>query len=250
MKRSFAILILSSLGWACSRPAYAEPPTPVDEQLVAIAIPRVIIADSGFAYAVSPVTGSAIWSAEYLTLESFKGDGKRPSGFHIDRSVPADLRANGRDYAASGFDVGHLAPDGDVGNEQDKIVRAVFTNAVPQSPGLNRGLWAQLEKQVRELVDEHHTAYVVTAPVYFVRAERIVLVGSVVKPTSLVKAVLVIEDGKPQRMLCWLAPNKNPPYSTRIDDWRVTVDEAESATQQDLFPWLPDEIEGSLEASK
>lgn len=251
MVRWLAILfVLSPPGWVGSRAASAdELPTP-DVQLVSLCKPRVIIADSGFAYSPSPVTGSATWTAEYLTKESFTGGGKRPTSWHVDRYLPVDLRANGRDYAGSGFHIGHLAADANVGNQQDKIARAVYSNAVPQAPGLNMGLWAQLEKDVRAMVDETHAVYVVTLPVYFLRSERLTLVGSLIKPTHLAKSVLILKGGGPESARSWLIPNRNPQAGARLENYRCTVDEIEDATQLDLFGFLDDSLEISLEGQR
>lgn len=42
----------------------------------------------------------------------------------------------------------------------------LLTNMIPQAPLLNRGLWADLEKQVREWAKERGTVYVITGHIY------------------------------------------------------------------------------------
>jgi endonuclease G len=219
-------------------------------ELNTAAVPRVIQPVDDFAYSPSPVTGSAVWSAEHLTRESLARAAERPSSFYVDDEVHKSLRARSNEYDGSGWDTGHLAPDADGGSEAAKRARARLTNVVPQAPRLNRGLWLQLERHVRELAGKADSVYVVTAPAYLVRNQPAELVGSLIRPTHLVKAVLVINAGQPAGMYCWKIPNETPPAGATLDAYRVTVDEAEALLQLDLFSWLEDSAETRMEATK
>lgn len=236
--------------------------------LESIALPRVIVADDSFVYSPSPATGSATWSAEFITRDMLVGESaERPGSFYVDRDIPAELRASVRDYAGSGYDMGHLAPDADTPDSQAKIRRARLSNVAPQSPGLNRGWWRKLEEHVRELAKEHGAAFVVTAPVY-ARQGRPQVVGSLVAPSHFIKCVLVLDVdetrlnggrivpagfeavAKPHAMHAWIVPNQTPPTSATLETYSRTVDACEELLQLDLFPWLNNQTENRMEAGK
>jgi endonuclease G len=54
------------------------------------------------------------------------------------------------DYAATGYDRGHMAPDGDLSwDQQVEYESFLMTNMAPQAGSLNRGIWKLLETSVR-----------------------------------------------------------------------------------------------------
>lgn len=247
------LIVLSPLAVALFGSASEELPLPADDRLVASFVPRAVQADATFAYMPSPVTGSYAAAIEHLSLASMAGDGKRVGNFHVDQEVPGDLRATARDYQQSRFDIGHGAPDGNVGDDQAKVRRAIFTNAAPQKPGLNRGLWRQIEDAVRATIDERHSAIVVTVPIYCYRSYPVQTIGPghIFVPTHFAKAAVVLDgEGKPEQMLAWLVENKTPGARSSLDLSKASVDEIERLTQSDLFAWLPDDIETKWEAAK
>jgi endonuclease G len=67
-----------------------------------------------------------------------------------------------KDYTASGFDRGHLAPAADFkcGTAQDMAETFYFSNMAPQYPGMNRGQWKSLEEHTRALAQQHDSVFV------------------------------------------------------------------------------------------
>jgi len=67
----------------------------------------------------------------------------------------ADASLNGTgarpdDYAGTGYDKGHMSPDGDLSwSQQVEYESFLMTNMVPQHGSLNRGIWKLLETSVR-----------------------------------------------------------------------------------------------------
>ena len=54
------------------------------------------------------------------------------------------------DYAGTGYDKGHMAPDGDLSwDVQVEFESFLMTNMAPQAGSLNRGIWKLLETSVR-----------------------------------------------------------------------------------------------------
>lgn len=72
----------------------------------------------------------------------------RTNAFAIDQSVPNGPKPD--DYAATGYDKGHMSPDGDLSwDVQVEFESFLMTNMSPQAGSLNRGIWKLLETSVR-----------------------------------------------------------------------------------------------------
>ena len=72
----------------------------------------------------------------------------RTNAFATDQSVQGG--ATPQDYAATGYDKGHMAPDGDLSwDPQVEYESFLMTNMSPQAGSLNRGIWKLLETSVR-----------------------------------------------------------------------------------------------------
>src|SRR5690606_31321413 len=71
---------------------------------------------NGFAVAYSGVSRTPLWSAEYLTPQRLKQAKSisRENNFHEEEKVPAAVRSRLSDYSRSGYDRGHMAPNGDM----------------------------------------------------------------------------------------------------------------------------------------
>ena len=87
----------------------------------------------------------------YLSYKLYKGGGKcSREGFRFknDTKIPT---ATDKDYAGSGFDMGHLANAADFANDcQKDELTFRFYNCLPQYPNLNRGIWKRCETQIRQ----------------------------------------------------------------------------------------------------
>lgn len=76
----------------------------------------------------------------------------REAGFHADGKVPNF----NRDYAHSGYDIGHLCSASDEnGDKVDEFNSFSYCNVFPQRPNCNRLTWLALENQVRQLADQY-----------------------------------------------------------------------------------------------
>jgi endonuclease G len=72
----------------------------------------------------------------------------RTNAFVADKSVQGG--ATPADYAGTGYDKGHAAPDGDLSwSEIVEYESFLMTNMYPQHGSLNRGIWKLLETSVR-----------------------------------------------------------------------------------------------------
>lgn len=145
------------------------------------------------AYAVAPLVGARIpaWAAERLTKASVAAAEKEARGgrFYADRALPPKERANLADYAGSGYDRGHMAPAGDMGDAKAMTESMSLANMVPQVLSLNRILWQDIEKETREFAATDGEAWVISGPIVPPDAPR--LNGRVAVPAATFKAILV-----------------------------------------------------------
>ena len=159
-----------------------------------------------FATLHSGVTRTPLYSAEHLTrarVEGARGQ-RRVNTFKEEVTLPMDERAALADYARSGFDRGHMAPSGDMSNPQAQDESFTLANMVPQAAVNNRGIWAAIEKAVRDLAARDEDVYVVTGPVFKGTQLSTVPNGRVFVPTHVFKAIWVRSTGQSG---VYLAPN-------------------------------------------
>jgi len=91
-----------------------------------------------------------VWVSYVLTAEHAVGCVKRSNAFSPDPELPRGSRAELKDYAKSGYDIGHQANDGDMSwDVQVERESFLLSNMAPQLPGFNRGIWKKLEDQTR-----------------------------------------------------------------------------------------------------
>jgi endonuclease G len=84
----------------------------------------------------------------------------RTNAFVADQSVPNG--ATPADYVGTGYDKGHMSPDGDLSwDQQVEFESFLMTNMSPQAGSLNRGIWKLLETSVRGWTVQRNQSYTV-----------------------------------------------------------------------------------------
>jgi endonuclease G len=119
-----------------------------------------------------------------------------------------------QDYVGTGFDKGHMSPDGDQSyNQQVEYESFLMTNMSPQAGSLNRGIWKLLETSIRGWsfqLNRQFTVYV--GGIYNGEDRRI---GSgVVVPHAFYKIVV---DNSTGSVAGWRFPHV-PPYPNLGND--------------------------------
>lgn len=204
----------------------------------------------------------AEWSAYCLRDWMLQKNVKRTNDFRPDPQIEGGS-ATLADYKKSGYDRGHLTPAGDMVFSREAMSETFYmSNMCPQAAAFNRGIWKDLEEQVREWVRLYGAAYVVSGPVLSKPASEYPFIGQskVAVPEFFYKAILVpiYEDGLDQTgavaletcadviAIAFVIPNK----ACDGDFWRYakSVDEAEEITGLDFFPLLEDDVENRVEA--
>jgi endonuclease G len=120
----------------------------------------------------------------------------RTDRFYAEARLPQAERAELADYRGSGYDRGHMAPAGDMHNDEAMAQSFSLANMVPQDPTHNRGAWAKIEADTRKYVMRAQgDVYVFTGPVYE-GAPAAIGEGRVAVPSHLYKVVYDASTGR------------------------------------------------------
>lgn len=205
----------------------AVPPSIKKASLAAQTVP---VCFTEIAVLYSGISRTPLWSAEHLTALRIQRARTLPrlhsNAFHEELSLPAEERAELADYRRSGFDRGHMAPNGDMSTPQSQEESFSLANMIPQDPCNNEVLWEGIELAVRDMALSAGEVYVVTGPA-FLGTELQSLKGRVLVPTHLYKAVYVPGKGA----AAYFAPNDGS------QTWEpVSISELEKRVGIDVFP--------------
>ena len=135
------------------------------------------------------------WVSYVLSPEKAVGCEKRLKAFKPDTFLPVGKRAEMKDYAKSGYDIGHIANSADMSWDLS-VARESFilSNMAPQEPGFNRGIWKKLEEQTRAwAVDRSHKILIYAGPVYNREQDRMIGTNLVTVPNGFYKILVDLE---------------------------------------------------------
>ncbi len=205
-----------------------------------------IVRHEGYTLSFNPVYKIANWAAYELTAqEVLTRKSNRFDKFLLDPALPGGTALN-EDYTRSGYDRGHLVPAGDM-KWSAKAMRESFylSNIVPQAPKLNRGIWKELEEQIRDWAVTDSALLIATGPVIRPHLKRLGK-SRVAIPDSMYK-VIVSPYGKEPKGIAFLFANKGYGKAP-LRQFAVSIDSVEKITGIDFFPALPDELEKQVES--
>lgn len=187
---------------------------------------------NGFAVMHSGVTRTPLWAAHHLTAAEISSAREldRQDSFHAEERIPASERAELGDYRGSGYDRGHLVPNGDMASRAQQADSFSLANMMPQSPNNNRVVWNNLEQALRGLVLQEQEAYVVTGGAFI--GQRLARIGKngVFVPSDTFKAVYF---PKRKAASVYWAPNDE---SGRVEV--ISVAELDQRLGIQVFPGL------------
>lgn len=158
----------------------------------------------------------------------------RTNAFVADASVPNG--ATPADYAGTGYDKGHAAPDGDLSwSQQVEYESFLMTNMYPQHGSLNRGIWKLLETSVRGWAVQTNQSYTIYVGAMYGASNPTIGQGVVV-PHGYYKIVINNQTGA---VAGWSFPH-NKPYGNLGNDltkFRVAIAQIQQqAGVQFAFP--------------
>lgn len=185
----------------------------------------------GFAVMYSGVSRTPLWSAEYLDRKRLQQAKEidREDSFHEESRLPKSMRAKLSDYSGSGYDRGHLAPNGNMANRSQQYDSFSLANIAPQSPRNNRYIWRNIESATRYLTQQYGEVYTITG-VAFTSKKTKQLADRVLVPSHFFKAVYIPASNQAG---VYYAPNDE---SERIEV--ISLDELTAKIGIDVLPVL------------
>jgi endonuclease G len=140
-----------------------------------------------------------------LTPPNALGCWPRTNAFVADKSVPNG--ATPTDYAGTGYDKGHAAPDGDLSwSEIVEYESFLMTNMYPQHGSLNRGIWKLLETSVRGWTVQQNRNFTIYVGAMYGAGDGFIGNGVIV-PHAYYKIVIDQQTGA---VAGWMFPHTKP----------------------------------------
>ena len=237
--RSVVVLAFFFMGAAGAANGTACPQHYVAGMAPVITNPKVAAKTTELCYEAfgvehSGVTHTPLWSAEHLfrgNIESAQAL-SRQNAFHAENKIPGSERAELADYTRSGFDRGHMAPNGDMPTRSAQYESFTLANMVPQDPNNNRYIWEGIESAVRRLARSDGEVYVISGPA-FLNAD-LQQIGKVLVPTHLFK--VVYRPHLRQAAAYFLKNEATKEYAV------ISVAQLERTVGIDLLPAVPRQI--------
>ena len=130
----------------------------------------------------------------------------RTNAFVADQSIQGG--ATPADYAGTGYDKGHAAPDGDLSwSQQVEYESFLMTNMYPQHGSLNRGIWKLLETSVRGWAVQRNQIYTIFVGAYYGPGDETIAGGKIVVPHGFYKIVI---NNATKEIAGWAFPHTKP----------------------------------------
>ncbi|PKL50743.1 MAG: endonuclease [Candidatus Riflebacteria bacterium HGW-Riflebacteria-2] len=187
-----------------------------------------------------------LWVAYRLDAKDFEHRLSRPKSFSVDHRTLS--RVDPKEYAKSGYDRGHLAPNSAIATRfgrDAQLETFKMSNIVPQTPELNRRVWQRLEKFEEDSANNRGSIWVIAGPVF---DEHIKTIGNNIEVPDAFFKIVIDEEQEGIKAIAFLIPQtvtgKEP-----IEHFLTSIDEIEKLTGLDFFWPLSDEAESRLESS-
>jgi len=169
----------------------------------------------------------------------------RPDKFEMDPRTVS--RISPEDYAGSGYDRGHLAPNYVIATrfgEEAQRETFLMSNIMPQRHALNAGLWKELELKVATSYPARYAeVWVFAGPIF---GDHLVKLHNRVPVPEAFFMILVDEQDGKLRTLAFVIPQDVEPKSDP-NAFLTTVAEIQQRTHLDFFRELDDVSEAEIE---
>ncbi len=206
-----------------------------------------ILNKTGFIVGYSPSLRHPVWVAYRVHAVTNAVPPPRPSDFKPDPAAPR--APQGKEYAKSGYDRGHMAPNLAIATRYGKAAQTqtfLTSNICPQRPSLNQGPWCNLEFRIAELWPARYgEVWVLTGAISAPNGKR--LPSGVDIPTAFYQVVLARDAGQIRAFATLMPQNVRRRAYARAS--LVSIDEVEALAGLDLLADLPDDVESALEAA-
>ena len=147
-----------------------------------------------------------VYVAYTLLPQNALGCFPRTNAFVADQSL-GGTGARPDDYAGTGYDKGHAAPDGDLSWSQIVEYESfLMTNMYPQHGSLNRGIWKLLETSVRGWAVQRNQSYTIYVGAVYGQGDPTIGNGVIV-PHGYYKIVI---NNQTNEIAGWAFPHTKP----------------------------------------
>lgn len=186
------------------------------------------------------------WTFYALTKEHLTLANLERKGSFVKDPLLNSIQAKSNDYAASGFDKGHLVPCEDMSFTETAMQETFYySNCVPQTTELNRGEWKMLEELSRQWGKEYGKVIVISGPV-FENAMRTMGKDKIPIPNFFYK-IIVRHESQTYKAIGFLMPNSSTALNS-LPNYVCNVDSIEKITGLNFFSDLPDSLEAQFES--
>jgi endonuclease G len=146
-----------------------------------------------------------VYVAYTLLPQNALGCWPRTNAFVADKSIQGG--ATPSDYAGTGYDKGHAAPDGDLSwSEIVEYESFLMTNMYPQHGSLNRGIWKLLETSVRGWTVQLNQPFTIYVGALYGAGDTFIGNGVIV-PHGYYKIVI---NNSTKQIAGWVFPHTKP----------------------------------------
>jgi endonuclease G len=183
-----ACQVHSPYGWAQTQ----RTAQPICREAFLVAYDAPVKIPAYVAYTLTPPNALGCWprTNAFVADQSLGGTGATPS-----------------DYAGTGYDKGHAAPDGDLSwSQQVEYESFLMTNMYPQHGSLNRGIWKLLETSIRGWAVQRNQPYTIYVGALYGNGNEYIGKGVIV-PHGYYKIVINQATGE---VAGWLFPHTKP----------------------------------------
>lgn len=208
-----------------------------------------ILTNRGYVVGYSDELANPLWAAYHVQdLAQIPVPKARPEEFEIDRRTVARIAPE--DYAGSGFDRGHLAPNYAIATRHGTAAQHetfLMSNITPQRHALNAGLWRELEQKIATSYPARYgEVWVLVGPVFGPNPQR--LRGRVAVPEAFFAIVIDENEGR-LRTLALIVPH-DAPADADPSRYLTTIAEIQQRTGLDFLNELEDADELQVEQQR
>jgi endonuclease G len=208
-----------------------------------------VLKNRAYVVGYSDALGNPLWVAYHVQdLAKIPTPPHRPEKFEVDRRTVARVEPD--DYANSGYDRGHLAPNYAIATHFGATAQRetfLMSNITPQRHALNAGLWAELEMKIATSYPARYgEVWVFAGPVFGANPPK--LRGGVRVPDAFFM-IIVDENESRLRTLAFLVP-QDTPANADPERYLTTIDEIQRRTGIDFLSELEDGAEREVEQQR
>jgi endonuclease G, mitochondrial len=216
---------------------------------LATGTPLRVLQNAGYVVGYYESKGNPAWAAYRMRdITTVAVIAERPDQFKTDFRTAARIAPD--DYAGSGYDRGHLAPNYGIASRYGEAAQRetfLMSNITPQRHALNAGLWKQLEMKIATSYPARYgEVWVFAGPVFGVRPDK--LRSGVLLPEAFFMIIIDEHEGK-LRTLAVLVPQEVPP-AAEWSDYVTSIAEIQRRTRLDFLHEFDDVAEVLIEQQR